>query len=205
MAAHGIVDQSARTVARSLGAQFAFGTVQGWLMIAVGLTVPPLIAASQLGAKNGLWLAALGVMGGLAVIGLSFLVSLVVAPLHQRNEARKLLSEYRADPASRAIERLQEFVIDRGGADLDALRCLTARDMYFGSGMSAEAFRFLLYQKGIEGDESLALSVLGYMATVGVVKSETRGGILVFVLTDLGVSVLERLRLPRRGVLAKGT
>lgn len=129
MAASGIVDQSARTVACSVGSRFAFGTVRGWLMIAVGLAVPPLIAASQFGAVNGWWLAALGVVGGLAVIGLIFLASLIVALVLQRNEARKLLNEYRSDDAARAIERLQEFVIDRGGADLDALRCLTARDI----------------------------------------------------------------------------
>jgi len=191
-----IVDQSARAVACSLGSRFAFGTVRGWVVISTATVLAPVLAGVE-----GPWrVAFFCVLGGLAAIGFIFLVNLIVAPVHQRNEARRLLNDYRSDNAVRAIERLREFVIDRGGADLDALRCLTARDINFGVGMSTEAFRFLLYQKGVDGNDDLAAAVLGFMATVGVVRSETRDGLLVFVLTEFGVRVLERLDLPRRGV-----
>lgn len=179
---------------------FAFGTVWGWLVIAAACAVVSLAVET----RSPWATAGLGVAGGLGAIGAIFLVSLIVAPVRQRNEARRLLSGFKSDPASCAIAQLREFVIDRGGADLDSLRCLTARDMEFGRGMEVGMFRSFLMQRGVDGDNTLAASVLGFMATTGAVRAENRGGIHpVFVLTDVGVEVLRRTRDERRGILVR--
>lgn len=176
----------------------AFGTVWGWVVIVAACALLPLAIET----RSPLATAAIGVAGGLGGIGAIYLVCLIVAPVRQRNEARNMLHGYRTDAASHAIVELQEFVIDRGGADLDALRCLTARDMAFGYGMTVESFRQLLAQKGVSADDSVAASVLGFMATVGVVRAERRGsGHPTFVLTELGEEVLRRSRDERRGIM----